>query len=233
VALTTVPAVAFAGRVTTVATSASGATVTVTEPVLFVGVLSGVVLVTLAVLVYTSAALPVLLMLTTMVSVAVAPLARLATVALTLLPALVALTPSPLTLKTFSPAGTTSLTVTLAAVLGPALTTTIAKLMVELAVLPLGWLATLLRLRSALALTASAAVPMLLVGVLSAVVVVTVLVAVTLLTGMVKVKVSWIDAPGARLSVVVFAPLVLIAPPAVPTTTLPVTLAAVLVPLLL
>ena len=59
-ALTTVPAVAFAGKVTTVATSASGATVTVTEPVLFVGVPSGVVLVTLAVLVYTSAALPVL-----------------------------------------------------------------------------------------------------------------------------------------------------------------------------
>ena len=61
--------------------------------------------------------------------------------------------------------------------------------MVELAVLPLGWLATLVRLRSASAVTLVAAVPTLLVGVLSAVVVVTVAVPVTLLTGMVKVKV--------------------------------------------
>jgi hypothetical protein len=41
----------------------------------------------------------------------------------------------------------------LAAVLGPALTTTRAKLIVPLAVSPLGWLAVLLRLRSATALT--------------------------------------------------------------------------------
>ena len=52
-------------------------------------------------------------------------------------------------------------------------------------------------------------------------------------TGMVKVKVITIEAPGASVSVVEFAPLVLIVPPAVPTTRLPVTLAAVLVPLLL
>ena len=133
-----------------------------------------VVLVTLAVLVYPSVALPVLLMLTTMVSVAVAPLARLLIVPLTLLPALPAPSPLPLTLSTFSPAGTTSLTVTFAAVLGPALTTTIAKLIVELAVFPLGWLATLLTLRSATAFALLAAVLTLFVGVLSAVVVVTV-----------------------------------------------------------
>jgi hypothetical protein len=121
----------------------------------------------------------------------------------------------------------------LAAVLGPALTTTIAKLIVELAAFPLGWLATLLTLRSATAFALLAAVLTLFVGVLSAVVVVTVAVAVMLLTGMVKVKVITIEAPGASVSVVVFAPLVLIVPPAVPTTRLPVTLAAVLVPLLL
>jgi hypothetical protein len=40
--------------------------------------------------------------------------------------------------------GTVSVTVMLAAVLGPALTTTRAKLIVPLAVLPLGWLAVLL-----------------------------------------------------------------------------------------
>jgi hypothetical protein len=73
-----------------------------------------------------------------------------------------------------------SVTVMLAAVLGPALTTTRAKLIVPLAVLPLGWLAVLLRLRSAIALTLMLLVLTLLVAVLSAVVVVTVLVAVTL-----------------------------------------------------
>jgi hypothetical protein len=193
-----------------------------------------VVLVTLAVLVYPSVALPVLLMLTTMVSVAVAPLARLLIVPLTLLPALPAPSPLPLTLSTFSPAGTTSLTVTFAAVLGPALTTTIAKLIVELAVFPLGWLATLLTLRSATAFALLAAVLTLFVGVLSAVVVVTVAVAVTSLTAMVKVKVSVIVCPGVSVSVFVLpVPLVVITPPAVPTTTLPVTFAAVLVPLLL
>jgi hypothetical protein len=51
VPVTTLPAVALAGRLTTVATSANGATVTVVVLVLFVGVGSGVVLVTLAVLV--------------------------------------------------------------------------------------------------------------------------------------------------------------------------------------
>ena len=66
------------------------------------------------------------------------------------------------------------------------------------------------------------------------VVVVTVLVAVTLLasTG-VKVKVSWIGRPRAPGSLVVLpGPAGANHPPAVPTT-LPVTLAAVLVPLLL
>jgi hypothetical protein len=72
----------------------------------------------------------------------------------------------------------------------------------------------------------------LLVAVLSAVVVVTVLVAVTLLTGAVKVKVRVIDCPGVRLMPLVLPVLlVVIVPPAVPTTTLPVTFAAVLVPL--
>jgi hypothetical protein len=155
-------------------------------------------------------------------------------VPLTLFPLALRLSPLPLTLSTFSPAGTTSLTVTFAAVLGPALTTTIAKLIVELAVFPLGWLATLLTLRSATAFALLAAVLTLFVGVLSAVVVVTVAVAVTSLTAMVKVKVSVIVCPGVSVSAFVLpVPLVVITPPAVPTTTLPVTFAAVLVPLLL
>jgi hypothetical protein len=98
----------------------------------------------------------------------------------------------------------------------------------------LGWLATLLTLRSATAFALLAAVLTLFVGVLSAVVVVTVAVAVTSLTAMVKVKVSVIVCPGVSVSVFVLpVPLVVITPPAVPTTTLPVTFAAVLVPLLL
>jgi len=51
VAVTTVPAVALAGRLIVVATSALGSTTTVLVPMLLVGVGSGVVLVTLALLV--------------------------------------------------------------------------------------------------------------------------------------------------------------------------------------
>jgi hypothetical protein len=157
---------------------------------LLVGVGSGVVLVTLAVFVYPSVALVALLMLTTTVNDAVAPLARLATVPVTALPLLLTNSPLPFTLSTFSPAGTTSVTVTFTAVLGPALPTTITKLIVLPAVFPLGRLAVFVMLRSALVFTTIVAVLTLFVGVLSAVVVVTVLVAVTgPLAGTVKLSV--------------------------------------------
>ena len=94
-----------------------------------------------------------MLRLTTMVSVAVAPLARLAVVPVMLLPLTLTVRPLPLALSTFSPAGTTSVTVTLAAALGPALLTTIAKLIVAPAPVPLGVLAVLTTVRSALATT--------------------------------------------------------------------------------
>jgi hypothetical protein len=78
----------------------------------------------------------------------------------------------------------------LAAVLGPALPTTITKLIVVLAVFPLGRLAVFVIDRSALVFTTIVAVLRLFVGVLSAVVVVTVLVAVTgPLAGTVKLSV--------------------------------------------
>ena len=153
-----------------------------------------------------SVALVALLMLTTTVSVAVRPLTRLrrrcprsrCCVAL-------ASPPAPATLSTFARRHHVCHR-DVAAVLGPAFTTTIAKLMVELAVFPLGWLRHLAHLRSATAFRHhQCRRATLFVGVLSAVVVVTVLVAVTLLTGTVKVKVNWIEAPGARSVSVVFA----------------------------
>ena len=69
------------------------------------------------------------------------------------------------------------------------------------------------------------------VGVLSAVVVVTVLVAVTLLAGTVKVRSAGSRPRQGRCGRVA-GPARADHPPAVPTTTLPVTFAAVLVPLL-
>ena len=63
--------------------------------------------------------LPALLIVTTIVSVAFAPEARLAIVPCTLCPLLLALIPLPLTLCTLRPVGTTSVTLTLLAALGP------------------------------------------------------------------------------------------------------------------
>jgi hypothetical protein len=175
--------------------------------------------------------LPALLIVTTIVSVAFAPEARLAIVPCTLCPLLLALIPLPLTLCTLRPVGTTSVTLTLLAALGPRLLTTSAKLIVAPAPVPLGVLAVLTMRRSALALTAAVAVAVLLAVFGSAVVVVIVLVPLTCVAGTVKVTVCETEAPTASVGVLKLA--VVITPPAVPMTTLPVTLAAVLVPLLL
>jgi hypothetical protein len=138
-----------------------------------------------------------------MVSVAVAPLARLAVVPVMLLPLTLTVRPLPLALSTFSPAGTTSVTVTLAAALGPALLTTIAKLIVAPAPVPLGVLAVFTTVRSALALTVIVSVPLLLAVLLSGVVVVTVLVALTgPLPGTTKLMVWVLVAPGASVPIV-------------------------------
>jgi len=104
-------------------------------------------------------ALLALLRETTTVTVALAPEARAAAVPCTPCPLEPPVTsPLPLTLSTFRPVGTTSVTVTSTAVLGPALLTTIAKLMVAPAPVPLGVLAVFTTLRSALAVTPMVAV---------------------------------------------------------------------------
>ena len=97
--------------------------------------------------------------------------------------------------------------------------------------MPLGVLAVLTMRKSALALTAAVAVAVLFVRFGSAVVVVIVLVPLTCVAGTVKVTVCETEAPTASVGVLKLA--VVITPPTVPMDTLPVTLAAVLVPLLL
>ena len=123
VAVTTAPAVAFAGITTVVLTSANGAIVAVTVEMLLVGVGSGVVLVISAWLVVCSVWLVVLLTLTTKTTVVV-PTFKLAAVAV--MPAvLVTSVNEPLALLALISLmlpGNTSVTVTLAAALGPALT---------------------------------------------------------------------------------------------------------------
>ena len=123
VAVTTLPALPFVGRSITVATSAKGVTLMLTVPVLLVGVLSGVVLVAVATLVNVLLALVLLLKDTTTVIVAV-PVLKFAVVAVSAAPLVTSVRlPEGLTLalSKVAPLGNTSVTVTFAALLGPAL----------------------------------------------------------------------------------------------------------------
>ena len=127
VAVTVVPAVALAGKATVVLTSAKAAIVAVTVEMLLVDVGSGVVLVTLTKLVTETLWLVALDRLTITVMVAW-PTLMLVVVATKLdVPKLTVHVPAAftLTLTKLMPAGNTSVTVTLAAALGPALPTTI------------------------------------------------------------------------------------------------------------
>ena len=131
VATTVWPAVAVLGRLIVVTTSASGTTVTVPVPVGVVGVFAGVVVVALATFVTTAFTLVALLKFTTTVSVALVLAARLAITRLTVWPFTLTVPVLATGVPTrFAPTGSASVTVTFAAVLGPAFATTITKLVV-------------------------------------------------------------------------------------------------------
>jgi hypothetical protein len=124
--VTTEPAVAFAGSASVVLTSAKGLTVMVTLDALLALLASAVVLVMLAVFVIETVWLRLLLALAMIVMVAV-PTAKLATVPVKkalLVTKLRLPEPLMLALTRLTPAGMASVSVTLAAALGPALTTT-------------------------------------------------------------------------------------------------------------
>jgi hypothetical protein len=123
VPVTVVPGTALAGKARVTLMSTSGLAVMVAVLMLLLGVGSGVVLVTLAVLVIRPEAL--LANCTTSVTVAVALAAKLATLAVTWPVLVFKLSPPDwLALSKVTPAGKTSLTVTFCATLGPALLTT-------------------------------------------------------------------------------------------------------------
>jgi hypothetical protein len=122
VPLTVEPTGALAGRATVVLTSACVA-VMVAVAMLLLGVGSGVVLVTLAVLVIRPEAL--LASCTVSVTVAVVLAAKLAVVAVICAVLVFSVNPPDwLALSSVTPAGSTSVRVTFCAVLGPALKTT-------------------------------------------------------------------------------------------------------------
>ena len=127
VAVTMTPAVALAGKATVVLTSASGAIVAVTVEMLLVAVGSGVVLVTLAKLVTATLWLVALdrLTITVMVAWPTPMLAAVAVKPKVLVTSVKLPAAFTLALTKLTPAGSTSVTVTLAAALGPALPTTI------------------------------------------------------------------------------------------------------------